>query len=190
MEGIVFDGQQTDEKILAVIRPHGFTLAFSFLKACLILVFFYAVLFSTATILPEASGQIRLWSTVLFILLLVGSLLWITTVFKKATTYITDRRIIRFELLSPIYTAKRALFWTEALKAKAYSTNLFWRLLKIGTVQVEPQAADHESVRVTDMYLFEDLANYLDKIIFTVKSNPESITSLRTFIPKPKGQRD
>lgn len=189
MEGIIFGDQQTDEQILAVIRPHEFTLAFSIFKACLILVFFYAVLLSIATILPEASGHIRLWSTVLFTLFLVGSLVWITTVFKKAVTYITDRRIIRFELLSPVYTAKRALFWSEALKAKAYSTNLFWRLLKIGTVQVEPQAADHESVRVTDIYLFEDLANYLDKIIFTAKSNPENIRTLQTFIPKPKGQR-
>lgn len=189
MDGIVFDGQQTDERVLSEIKPHPYTLIFTIVKVTTFLLFFYAVLLGIASIIPSAEAQIQLWSTLFFVLTVAGSLLWVITVFNKSITYITDRRIIRLELLSPIYTSKRALFWSETLKAKGYSTNLIWRLLKIGNVQVEPQAAGHENVRVTDVYLFEDFANYVDKIIFITKNTPNEIVNVQSFVPKQKGER-
>jgi hypothetical protein len=91
--------------------------------------------------------------------------------------------------VSPFFVTKRALFWNEALKAKAYASNIFFRSFKIGTIDVEPQLAEHEDVRVTDVYYFEDLANYIDKILFTFKNKPEDIASIKPFVPKVKGQR-
>jgi len=186
----VFDGQQSDEKILAEIRPHIYSEIFAFVKVILILLIFYLVLLSISTLIPVVSGVIRLLSTVFLLISLVGFVSWMIMAYNRSVTYITDRRIMRFEQLSPIYKAKRALFWKEALKAKAYQTNIIWRMLKIGTVQVEPQAADQESVRITDIYLFEDLANYIDKIIYIIKNKPQDISTLRSFIPKFKGMRD
>lgn len=190
MEGIVFDGQQTDERILTQLNPHIYSLAFTLTKIVVILIFFYAVVLSIASLVPQATSIIRFWSTIGLICAAVGASWWSMSAYNHSKTYITDRRIMRFELLSPIYTAKRSLFWTEALKAKAYSTNIIWRILGIGTVQVEPQAAEHENVRITDIYLYEDIANYIDKIIFTVKSNPSQLSQIRSFVPKPKGRRD
>ncbi len=48
----------------------------------------------------------------------------------------------------------------------------------------------HEDVRVTDVYYFEDLANYIDKILFTFKNTPGDIAAIKPFVPHPKGQRD
>ena len=62
--------------------------------------------------------------------------------------------------------------------------------MKIGTIDVEPQLAEHEDVRVTDVYYFEDLANYIDKILFTFKNSPAEIATLKPFVPKGKGLRD
>ena len=85
---------------------------------------------------------------------------------------------------------KRALFWSETLKAKAYAPNMIFRMLKVGTIDVEPQLADHEDVRITDVYYFEDLANYIDKILFTFKNKPTDVAAIKPFVPKAKGQRD
>lgn len=186
---IVFDGQQSDEKILAVLSPHIGRLTVNIGKILIVLIAFYLVLWAIASFLPDTASKIRIAATLLFIAGLAASIWWSLVTFRKSKTYLTDRRIMRFELLSPIYTAKRSLFWSESLKAKGYSTNILWRLLKIGTVQVEPHAATDESVRVTDIYLYEDVANYIDKIIFSLKNNPTTIGDVRPFIAKPKGQR-
>ena len=62
-------------------------------------------------------------------------------------------------------------------------------MLRIGTVEVQPKMDEHESVRVTDVYFFEDLANYIDKILYLVKNSPDDIATIRLFVPKPAGSR-
>jgi len=53
---------------------------------------------------------------------------------------------------------------------------------------VEPTALrTMEDVRITDVYYFEDLANYIDKILFTFKNTPAEVANLKPFVPKPKG---
>lgn len=185
-----FDGQQEGERILYTITPHPIHKYLAVARLVFLALFFFVVLWVIGGIVPAITMALRLTGFILTIVLLIVGFWWNLTVFKKSRTYITDRRIIRFDVVSPFFTSKRALFWNEALKAKAYASNIFFRSFKIGTIDVEPQLAEHEDVRVTDVYYFEDLANYIDKILFTFKNKPEEIASIKPFIPKAKGQRD
>ena len=46
-----------------------------------------------------------------------------------------------------------------------------------------------EDVSVGHVYYYGDLANYIDKIIYTFKTKPSEIQSVRPFVPKPAGKR-
>ncbi len=186
---ITFDGQQEGERILYTVTPHAIHKYLAVARLICLALFFIVILWVIGGIVPVATMALRLAGFVLAGILLSVGYWWNLTVFKKSRTYITDRRIIRFDVVSPFFVTKRALFWNEALKAKAYASNIFFRSFKIGTIVVEPQLAEHEDVRVTDVYYFEDLANYIDKILFTFKNKPEDIASIKPFVAKEKGQR-
>ncbi len=187
---IVFEGQQTGERILSTITPHPLSKYLAIAKIVLLSVFFYAILLLIGTVVPDAAALLRLFGLLASLTLLLVGIWWNSSVYGRDRTYITDRRIIRFDVVSPFYTTKRALFWSEALKAKAYAPNIFYRSLKVGTVEVEPLLGGTESVTVRDCYYFEDFANYIDKILYTFKNKPEEIGSIMPFILKPKGKRD
>ncbi|KKW11283.1 MAG: hypothetical protein UY49_C0005G0013 [Microgenomates group bacterium GW2011_GWC1_49_7] len=185
-----FDGQQEDERVLYTITPHPIAKQLAIARIVFLAVFFFVVLWVIGTIVPTAASLLQVIGLLLACILLSIGIWWNLTVYKKSKTFITDRRIIRFDVVSPFFMTKRALFWNEALKAKAYSPNLLYRTLKIGTIDVAPQLAEGEDVRVTDVYYFEDLANYIDKILFTFKNSPAEIATLKPFVPKGKGLRD
>ena len=185
-----FDGQQEGERVLYVITPHPIAKHLAIARIVFLAVFFFGVLFLFGTVVPAQAMMLQVIGFILSIVLLLVGIWWNLTVYKKSRSYITDRRIIRFDVVSPFLMTKRALFWNEALKTKAYSPNFLFRSLKIGTIDVEPQLATGEDVRVTDVYYFEDLGNYIDKILFTFKNTPSEVAVLHPFVPKPKGQRD
>ncbi len=185
-----FDGQQEGERVLYVVTRHPLAQQLAIARTIFLSLFLYLMFLMIGFVVPSAAGILQITSIVLAMVLLGAGTLWNRKVFAQDKTYITDRRIIRFDVVSPFFMTKRALFWNEALKAKAYSPNLLYRTMKIGTIDVEPQLAEHEDVRVTDVYYFEDLANYIDKILFTFKNSPGEIAGLKPFVPKAKGQRD
>jgi len=185
-----FDGQQEGERVLYTITPHAIHKYLAIARLIFLALFFFIVLWVIGGIVPVMTTILRTAGFVQSLLLLAIGYWWNLTVFRKSRTYITDRRIIRFDVVSPFFVTKRALFWNEALKAKAYASNIFFRAFKIGTIDVEPLMAEHEDVRVPDVYYFEDLANYIDKILFTFKNKPGDIAAIKPFVPKAKGQRD
>ena len=190
MTAIQFDGQQTDERVLFTITPHKVTHYIAIAKLFFLCVFFYTIILFIASTVTVMSQTIKLGGFVLAILTFLAGFWWNKRVYTLSKTYITDRRIIRFDVVSPFFQTKRALFWNEALKAKGFASNMFYRSLGIGTVEVQPHLSDHESVKVSDVHLFEDIANYIDKIIYTFNNQRSEVANLKPFIPKPRGQRD
>ncbi len=184
-----FDGQQTGEHILSIITPHKSKAVLSVSITFLSIFAIGAFLFGIASFFPQQTNILRLLMMVFLILGTLVSLWWIWLADTKDKTYITDRRIIRFDVVSPFFTNKRALFFNEILKVKAYAPNMIMRLLKVGTLQIEPVAAEQESIIITSVYYHEDLANYIDKILFAFKNKPSDIASIKPFIPLPKGKR-
>lgn len=190
MDPIVFDGQQSDERILSVIAPHRFARFVAVASIVTLAFLFLAMVILIGNAVPQAAAPIQTVGTVLCILFFTIGL-WFTNVsYAQDRTYITDRRIIRFDTTTPFFHTKRALFWGEALKAKAFAPNLLFRMMNIGTLVVEPVMGEGESVRVTDAAYYEDLANYIDKILYITKNNPAELSRIKPFIPKPKGKRD
>lgn len=187
---IQFDGQQTDERILYIVAPHPFAKYIAFTRLALLALFFFLILQLIASVVSALAGLLQMASVILSVILLIVGVWWNQTVYSKSKTYITDRRIIRFEVMTPFFTTKRALFWNEALKAKGYAPNIVWKMLKIGKVRIEPQLAEGEDVLVHDVYMYDDVANYIDKILFTFKNKPAEVAAIKPFVPKPKGQRD
>ncbi|MBI5613559.1 hypothetical protein HY947_01420 [Candidatus Gottesmanbacteria bacterium] len=185
-----FDGQQTDEKILHTIVPHAISLILRVGQSIAggLLFLFVAVMIST--VLSAFSVVIIVAGVLLAIVIAIGGIAWSLFSYKNSKTYITDRRIIRFDRVNPLLVTKRSLFWNEVLKAKGYSPGFFMRLLGIGALQIEPQTTLGEDVHVPFVTLYEDLANYIDKILFTYKNQPSGVPSIKPFVPKPKGKRD
>lgn len=190
MTSIQFDGQQTDERILLTITPHRFAHYVAIAKLFFLCVVFYSILALISYTVPVMQVTIRLGGFILAGITFLAGLWWNTRVYSLSKTYITDRRIIRFDVVSPFFQTKRALFWNEALKAKGFAANLLYRTLDIGVVEVEPHLSDHENVRVSDVYVYEDVANYIDKIIYTFNNQQSELANIKPFVPKPRGQRD
>jgi hypothetical protein len=189
MQQIQFDGQQEGERILAEITPNIIPVIIKLLISLILIIFFEAVLFSISGIMTMIGPVIRMVGLITGVIAM-GFFGWsVYAMQAKTRTYITDRRIIRFEMLSPVFTAKRSLFWSEVLKAKGYSTNLFLRLVNVGSVQIEPQAAEHETIRITNVSYFDDIANYIDKILYTYKNKPDSLNAIKPFIFAARGKR-
>jgi hypothetical protein len=185
-----FDGQQTDEKILHTIVPHRISLIIHIVQSIAggLLFFFVAVMLST--ILTAFSIILIAAGVFLALCVTIGGIIWSLFSHKSSKTYITDRRIIRFDRVNPILTTKRSLFWNEVLKAKGYSPGFLMRIFGIGKLQIEPQTALGEDVQVPYVTWYEDLANYIDKILFTYKNKSDDIRAIKPFIPKSKGKRD
>ena len=185
-----FDGQQSDERILYTVIPHPLSKYLAIARTVVLAFVFPIILFMIAGIIPQGAAILRIFSIVLSIILLIAGIWWNMMVYEKSRTYITDRRIIRFDVVSPFFRTKRALFWNEVLKTKAYAPDMFFRLFKVGVITVEPLMSDHEDVTIPHVYYFEDLANYIDKILYTFKNKPDDIKSIKSFIPMPKGKRN
>ncbi|MFZ2024980.1 MAG: hypothetical protein WAV51_01685 [Microgenomates group bacterium] len=185
-----FDGQQSGERVLTTITPHISRFLFSGISLTIAFIAVVTILFAIANFVPTAASAIKIAVIIIALIVILISLWWMWKTQKTDKTYITDRRIIRFDVVSPFFTNKRALFWNEVLKTKAYAPNMVMRLLKVGTLQVEPVAAEQESIVITDVYFHEDLANYLDKILFAFKNKPDDIATMKSFIAKSKGKRD
>lgn len=176
-----FDGQQEGERILFEIHPHKMVKQLAIIKIAAIAFLFFIIGAITGLFLP---------GLLIATLILVIGIWWNNKAFADTHAYVTDRRIMRFERVSPLLVTKRALFWNEAMKAKAYQPNLILQKFNIGTLVVEPQISGEENVVVPHIFLAEDLANYIDKILFTFKNTPGEVANIRPFVPKPRGQRD
>ncbi len=190
MQVQIFDSQQEGEQILYECRPHVLSMYVAIGKTVLLSAVLFGVVWLIGSIVSGVASILRAVGLTAAFLLSCAGIWWNHTVYARSKTYLTDRRIVRLEVVSPFFQTKRSLFWSEALKTKAFAPNLLYRFLKIGTVVVEPHLSDREDVRVTDVYYFEDLGNYIDKILYTVKNAPSELSSLHAFIPKPRGQRD
>lgn len=185
----LFDGQQEGERVLYEITTHPLVERFAVVR---IIVTSLIITVLTLIIGSQTNIQAVIYGIGLILALLVLSagLWWTKRVYADTRAFVTDRRIMRFERVSPFIVAKRALFWNEALKAKSFETNLLLKGLKIGTLIIEPQVQTEENVIIRNVHYVEDLANYIDKILFTFKNNPQAIGEIKAFVARPRGQRD
>ena len=186
---VEFQGQQEDEKIFYVIRPHFFKRVVIWFRAFVVGFLCIGLSYMLSDRLPYDPNFSFVAGIIISLMVFLGLIWWGEFVYESAKGIITDRRFVRIEAKFPIFRSKRSLFWNEVAKVKAYAPNLLFRFLKIGSLEVEPTIAPLEDVRVTYDFYFEDLGNYIDKILFARKNRPEDLNDMRPFVPKPAGKR-
>lgn len=197
----LFYGQQENEKILYVSKPHFISGIINTIKVLIIaLVIFIIFIFIGKEIATLSSLFYSLGIAIPVLIMLLG-LKIVNNIQGKNISYITDRRIVRFEPTTFFATNIRSLSWDEAVKVKTFAPNMLWKQLKIGTVIVHARTTvktiDEESrqtlsaddIEINDVYLYRDLGNYIDKILFTYKQMPAGVAQIRPFIEKPRGER-
>lgn len=186
-----FPGQQTEEKVLYFSRPHSSIKYYSYLKVLILSLLVLFALQVVAFTLPFFNSFVQLLSLIISAFLLMIGVWWVTSLHDKTEYYITDRRVVKFTPLSPFSKTTRTLFWDEAVKAKTYQKNpLLEKLLGIGSLEIHARTQDKDNVNIEHLSYFEDLANYIDKILYTFKNNPHDLKNFKEFVAKPKGQRD
>lgn len=184
-----FDGQQEGERVLWIIRLHPVKRVVNFVYGLMIaLVFFAGMMF-----VPEFAAVNRqyfyVFLSIISLLIITARMWWGELHMKHTKTFITDRRIIRFEFAVPPFRRKRSLFWSEIAKVKTISLGVLFSMAKIGALSVQPLMIPGEEIYIPYVYYFGDLANYMDKILYLQKNKPEEISQMREFVAKPKGQR-
>ena len=200
-----FYGQQTDERILYVARPHPLALAILMIKFLIgaIVVLLTISIIGQQTVMAKYAGQIAIFGGVTAGA--VAAIGWwiVENIRRKNIAYVTDRRIVKFEPSTPLATNLRSLNWEEAVKVKTYAPNVIWKQLMIGTVivharttispidgQTQKQAVTDDDVEIQNAYYYRDLGNYIEKILFLYKKQPRDIATIKPFVTKKKGKRD
>ncbi len=186
---IVFEGQQSDEVILAELRPHALPSYVQSIGITFLALAFIIISFAFSSYLPTGAWIMRGIAAILGLGIIILGINWTNSRLHTSVTFLTDRRIIRFDKPSPFYVTKRALFWNEVLKAKGYAPGIIQKIYGIGTIVVEPQLSEHENIVIYDMTYYEDIANYIDKILFTFKNKPTETASLQAVCRKTEREK-
>jgi len=198
-----FYGIQEGEHILYVVRPHRMALMVSLLKVFLAGLAVWVGFVIINTQVDFLNFNFGVIGFLLALVVVVVGWLAVNSVYSKRVGYITDRRVVKFEAPNFLETRSRSLNWQDAVKAKTYPPNFLWRLFDLGTVSVHAHSTmatvddaktknviSDDDIDLTDVYYYQDLGNYIDKILFTYKREPEKLTDLKPFVTKPSGQRD
>lgn len=197
-----FYGQQDGEKILYFIKPHQISLYFSILKIILASIIISSLGFIISSQVPTFPNQFKIYFLLIGIIFaILGSSNQII-IFNKTIAYITDRRIVRFSAHTPFATSIRSLTWDQAAKAKTLPPNAIFKILMIGDITIHSTSTisaintktthniiTNDDIEISNAYYYKDLGNYIEKIIYTFKNEPEKIQNIKPFIPKPKGKR-
>jgi len=189
MQQALFSGQQEDERVLYEVVPHASGRVFRAIQVLVVAVAcgyaWYFICWRFGFVDQKALFG-GFWGIGVSAFLVM---LFLDHGVKSARTYITDRRIVRFEPYLGVFRKRRALFWKEVAKTKAFAPNLLFRIFGVGTIEIRPNFANDEDIRIPCVYYYEDLVNYIDKILYVHKNKPDEINHLRPFVTKPKGER-
>lgn len=190
MDNEQFPGQQDGERVLYVVTPHALRKYLGIFRV-LMLVAAAVYLWDLASIRFEdrIAPENVSWGYAAIAVLGLGFVWWTHRSYNVARAYITDRRVIRFEAVFPNLEKRRALFWSEVTKAKGTAKNFLWRMINVGTVEVMPFVSEVENIELPYSYYFEDIASFIDKLVFLRKSKSEDLDKVRPFVPRPKGKR-
>jgi hypothetical protein len=188
MNEIRFDGQQEDERVLYEAHPDTRAVFLSVVSVLVAAVFVLFLALLMMFVVPAFGVMFGLAG-----LLLAGLLAgigWLTASFQlsRNVAYITDRRVIRFSSVGPWSTSSRALFWDEVVKIKTTAPSWLYRAMNVGHV-VAHARTEGDDLDITNIGYYKDLGNYMDKIMYLYKKEPEKLKGIRGFVPKPRGQR-
>lgn len=195
-----FYGQQTNERILFVVKPHTISLNVRMALLYLISIAILIIFFTFGKLVEPVQGTLFMIGVIIAAFISLFGTYILKNSHSRNITYITDRRIVRFEPTTLFATNIRTLSWDEVVKVKSYVPNMIWKQLAIGNISIHARSTTSvlnesdpilsvDDIEIRDVYYYRDLTNYIDKILYTYKQRPREMDEIRPFIVKPKGQR-
>ncbi len=184
-----FDGQQEGERILFTFVAHPVAFWNEVTKFLLGTFAIVALVWFSGEIFTKYAEPLRNAAIIIGTVVSFSGLWWINKYYRDGKVFLTERRVVRFEPRFPFFFRKRTLFWANVLKTKAVPRNILLRIFKIGSLAISPISGEDEDIKLDYVYYFEDLANYIDKILFLSKHTPTELNSMKEFVLKPKGRR-
>lgn len=194
---IRFPGQASDETILFVTRESQVMLQLRLLQTW----FLAALLFVTGLVLPwvlQLSQAIKTsWHglTLIFALLslivvIVGSW-WSYWLWRRSLFILTNRRLTKFIFTTPWTRYQLSLTLDKIVDTGSYTRGFFQTLFRLGTFTARSSAGNRANkyFYIENVEAAEDLANYVNKLLFHFERNLEKLDSFRPFLPRLKGDR-
>lgn len=193
-----FPGQHDDERVLAMVKQHHLGLVVRLTKVGLLAGVVLALGGILGPLIHAAISGITVVGAII-----VGSIgVWYALAIQdKSVAYITDRRIVRFDITTPFTTVSRGLGWDDTLKVKSFTPNIVWKMLNVGKLTVHAKSTmvglteapkgytTNDDIDLDYVFYYRDLANYIDKILYLFKNQPKGLSELHAFVGKPKGMR-
>jgi hypothetical protein len=141
------------------------------------------------------NAQLGMWHVVLFVTAIMFGgigLWWIDTTWQKSVFIITNRRLTKFIYATPWNRYNLSVTLDMIEDTGAYSRGYFEALVKIGTFTARSAAGNRE-----EKYFFvdhvehaEDLANYVNKVLFMFKNDVIKLDTFRPFVTEKGAARE
>jgi len=191
-----FPGQASDERILYVGRESAIMLylrlAFVFVAALMLTAVAMLIISTLSNFLGNPVTILSLTALILgFLFGMIGAW-WMYTTWKKSIFVITNRRLTKFIYVTPWNRYNLSVTLDMIEDTGAYSRGYFQALLHIGTFTARSAAGNRE-----EKYFFvdnvehgEDLANYVNKVLFMFKHDVSKLDTFRPFVSAKSGDRD
>lgn len=200
-----FPGQASDERVLYVSREHSLFLVFRLLfvlLAGLSIILVSAILnqMLTRVFHSQLLSIILLPILLVFLLFMIIGAWWVFTLWKKSVAIVTNKRLIKFIYTTPFNRYNMSLPLEMIVDTSSHNRGFLSSYLKIGTITARSSAsssgvATSDVSRVNKKYFyleniqyFEDLQQYLNKLINTLHKQPEKLVNFRPFLPNLKGE--
>ena len=180
-----FHGQQTDEVIISTIRPEKIALIFQILFASIILIIVLFMWWRLNYYFADIVGGYEVIGYITLILAFAAHTFLKSKAHKKSVSYLTDRRLVNINVSLLQHLERKSMFWKNITRVRETDMNLFWGILGLGVVEIYSYDQQNNSdIQLTHVKKHRDLANYIEKVVYTVNEQPDQISELKPFTAK------
>jgi len=190
---IKFPGQASDERILYVTREAPVML---YLRLIFITVPGLVIVVGGWKVINFLGNYFNLSFLIWLSILAAGLMFWVIgswwvyTLWHKSIFILTTRRLTKFIYSTPWNRYNLSLTLDQVVDTGSYARGYFQALTKIGTFTARSGAGNRPEkyFYIENVQVYEDLANYVNKILFVFHQNPHQLNNFRPFIPHLKGE--
>lgn len=190
-----FPGQASDERILYVTREAVVMLwlRMTFVTVVSLVMFVMGIILSLY--LPNSLG---VWKEVALISMFLCGLLflslgcwWVYLLWKQSLFILTNRRLTKYIYTTPWNRYNLSLGLDKIVDTGAYSKGYFQAFWRIGTFTARSSAGNRAEkyFYIENVTRYEDLANYINKVLHVFNQDTAKLDNFRPFIPDLKGDR-
>lgn len=188
-----FPGQATDEKILYIGREASVMLwlrlgSVAVVGGVIIAIMLLLPLF--AGVLSSLMLALSTVGIVFSLVFVVVAMWWVYALWKKSLYVVTTRRLSKFIYSTPWNRYNLSVGLDKIVDTGAYTKGYFQALTGIGTFTARSSAGNRKEkyFYIENVQAYEDLANYVNKLLHAYNHNFEKLETFRPFIPFLKGE--